>query len=83
MSSELSELSIEFIQKDINKRFSTHINSMCATDDEVTIAWLLGEVIRLEKKIFEVKNLPLLRLPTDQYAKLEDVLDDKETYNVC
>lgn len=39
------------IVEDINKRISAQPNSMCATDDEVRICWLVAEVERLRELI--------------------------------
>lgn len=44
------------IAADLNKRMSTHINSMCATEDEVSLAFLLCEIDRLKGVIEEVHS---------------------------
>ena len=45
----MSGISIKGISDDINERMATHINSMCATDDEVSIAYLLCEIDEMQK----------------------------------
>lgn len=45
-----SSFSVEAITTDIDERFSHHVNSMCATDDEVSIAWLLSHIDKLTQK---------------------------------
>lgn len=42
---------LEKIKKDINKRMSEYKDSRHPTDDEVSIAWLVSEVDRLEKAL--------------------------------
>ncbi len=43
------------IVKDINDRIAAQPNSLAATDDEVTICWLVAEVCRLRKQNKECK----------------------------
>lgn len=55
------------ITDDLRARLSGQINSLCATDDEVSIAWLVSEIMLLEisyntdkKVIDDLKNLVTL-----------------------
>ncbi len=58
------------IKDDLDKRMSTHVNSMCASADEVRIAWLVCQVESL--KANEVPALP----PKTDREQLEDMLDN-------
>ena len=42
---------LDKIKKDINERMSKYKDSRHPTDDEVSIAWLVSEVERLEKEL--------------------------------
>jgi len=44
------------IQDDLDKRMRTHVNPMCATDDEVSIAWLLCHIDELQGKLNDAKE---------------------------
>ncbi len=54
---------IDEIKKSITERVSKHTSSMCATQEEVWICWLLTEVERLNAEVKELRwlkyNIPL------------------------
>ena len=50
---------LETISKDMAKRSKNWVNSMCATNDEVSICWLLGEIDRLQTELKQ-KEFPFL-----------------------
>jgi hypothetical protein len=44
------------IEQNLKERMKGQINSMCATDDEVRLCWLVAEVEKLRGIITEWKN---------------------------
>lgn len=47
---------LEKIGRDMAERSKTWINSMCPTDDEVSICWLLTEIDRLQEMLEQAKH---------------------------
>lgn len=47
----------EKIVKDIRRRIKNQPNSLCASDDEVSICWLVLEVQFLRKQIADIKKI--------------------------
>lgn len=66
---------LERINKDLNERMSTHVNSMCATDDEVSLCWLVCEVEKLNKKIKEAKDCLAFASIEDQAESMRTAFD--------
>lgn len=50
------EKMLQEIHEDLAERMSTQVNSMCATPDEVRIAWLLCHIDDLNEIIAEVHS---------------------------
>jgi hypothetical protein len=52
----MNKLNIDAIKQDLKERMAPHVNSMCATDDEVTIAWLVCEYDSLRTRAETVER---------------------------
>jgi len=48
---------LEEIKRDITDGLSNHVNSMCATDEEVRICYLLSEVNRVEERLKTIERV--------------------------
>ena len=47
----MKQSQIDAIRDNLNERISTHINSMCTTEDEVSLAVLLCHIDDLENEL--------------------------------
>jgi len=62
---------LQKIKKDINERIKNQPDSRCATEDEVSICWLICEIEELKKKIKGDK-----RVENKMVKTLEELIND-------